>query len=86
MTYSIEESALISGLIVEYFSRASVSEPLRLAYRQVHRHLMDNHLTQDDLKRIQAVLVCVVPTMDLQKLNFEKWLKQIAVRPCSDQL
>ena len=85
MTYSIEESALISGLIVEYFSRASVSEPLRLAYRQVHRHLMDNHLTQDDLKRIQAALDFLLP-MDLQKLNFEKWLKQIAVRSCSDQL
>ena len=61
MTYSIEESALISGLIVEYFSRASVSEPLRLAYRQVHRHLMDNHLTQDDLKRIQAALDFLLP-------------------------
>ena len=61
LTYSIEESALISGLIVEYFSRASVSEPLRLAYRQVHRHLMDNHLTQDDLKRIQAALDFLLP-------------------------
>ena len=61
MQYSLEESALISGLIAEYFSRESVSEPLRLAYRQVHRHLMDNHLTQDDLKRIQAVLDFLLP-------------------------
>ena len=61
LTYSIEESALIGGLIAEYFSRESVSEPLRLAYRQVHRHLMDNHLTQDDLKRIQAALDFLLP-------------------------
>lgn len=61
LTYSIEESALIGGLITEYFSRESVSEPLRLAYRQVHRHLMDNHLTSDDLKRIQAALDFLLP-------------------------
>ena len=104
MQYSLEESALISGLIAEYFSRESVSEPLRLAYQQVHQHLTDGYLTPDDLKRIQAaldflstgargteniprsdfenkshaekrsikkrsrqaVLVCFVPTMDLQ--------------------
>ena len=52
MQYSIEESALIGGLIAEYFSRASVSGTLRMAYRQVHQHLLDGHLTQDDLKLI----------------------------------
>lgn len=52
MQYSIEESALIGGLITEYFSRASVSDSVRLAYRQVYQHLMDGHLTQDDLGRI----------------------------------
>ena len=56
MQYSIEESALIGGLITEYFSRASVSDSVRLAYRQVYQHLMDGHLTQDDLGRIQAAL------------------------------
>ena len=61
MIYSIEESALISGLIAEYFSKESVSEPLRLAYRQVYRHLMAGHLTQDDLKRIQAALDFLLP-------------------------
>lgn len=61
LTYSIEESALISSLIAEYFSRASVSESLRLAYRQVHWHLTDGHLTSDDLKRIQAALDFLLP-------------------------
>ena len=61
LTYSIEESALVCGLIAEYFSSESVSEPLRLAYQQVHRHLTDGHLTQDDLKRIQAALDFLLP-------------------------
>ena len=41
MQYSIEESALIGGLIAEYFSRTSVSETLRMAYRRAHQHLLD---------------------------------------------
>ena len=61
MQYSLEESALISGLIAEYFSRASVSESLRLTYRQVYRNLTDGHLTQDDLKWIQAALDFLLP-------------------------
>ena len=61
MQYSLEESALISGLIAEYFSRASVSGTLRMAYRQVYQHLTDGHLTQDDLKRIQAALDFLLP-------------------------
>ena len=61
LTYSIEESALIGGLIAEYFSRASVSGTLRMAYRQVYQHLTDGHLTQDDLKRIQAALDFLLP-------------------------
>ena len=67
MTYSIEESALISGLIAEYFSRASVSESLRLAYRQVHQHLLDGHLTSDDLKRIQAALDFLLPVFPAER-------------------
>lgn len=61
MQYSIEESALIGGLITEYFSRASVSDSVRLAYRQVYQHLMDGHLTQDDLGQIQAALDLLPP-------------------------
>ena len=67
MQYSLEESALIGGLIAEYFSRESVSEPLRLAYRQVHRHLTDGHLTRDDLKRIQAALDFLLPVFPLER-------------------
>ena len=63
MQYSLEESALIGGLIAEYFSRASVSESLRAAYRQVYQHLIDGHLTQDDLRRIQAVLDFLLPVL-----------------------
>ena len=61
MQYSIEESALIGGLIAEYFSRASVSVALRMAYRRAHQHLLDGRLTQDDLKRIQAALDFLLP-------------------------
>ena len=63
MQYSLEESALIGGLIAEYFSRASVSESLRAAYRHVYQHLIDGHLTQDDLRRIQAVLDFLLPVL-----------------------
>ena len=67
MQYSLEESALIGGLIAEYFSRESVSEALRLVYRQVHRHLTDGHLTQDDLKRIQAALDFLLPVFPAER-------------------
>ena len=56
MQYSIEESALIGGLIAEYFSRASVSVALRMAYRRAHQHLLDGRLTQDDLMRFLAAV------------------------------
>lgn len=67
MQYSIEESALIGGLITEYFSRASVSGSVRLAYRQVYQHLMDGHLTQDDLGRIQAALDFLLPVFPTER-------------------
>ena len=67
MQYSIEESALIGGLIAEYFSRASVSETLRMAYQRVHQHLLDGYLTQDDLKRIQAALDFLLPVFPAER-------------------
>ena len=67
MQYSIEESALIGGLIAEYFSRASVSDSLRAAYRQVHQHLTEGHLTPDDLKRIQAALDFLLPVFPAER-------------------
>lgn len=67
MQYSIEESALIGGLITEYFSRASVFDSVRLAYRQVYQHLMDGHLTQDDLGRIQAALDFLLPVFPTER-------------------
>ena len=67
LTYSIEESALISGLIAEYFSRASVSVALRMAYRRAHQHLLDGRLTQDDLKRIQAALDFLLPVFPAER-------------------
>ena len=59
MQYSIEESALIGGLITEYFSRASVSDSVQ--------HLMDGHLTQDDLGRIQAALDFLLPVFPTER-------------------
>ena len=67
MQYSIEEAALIGGLITECFSRASVSDSVRLAYRQVYQHLMDGHLTQDDLGRIQAALDFLLPVFPTER-------------------
>ncbi len=61
MQYSMEESALIGGLIAAYFSRSSVSESLQAAYRRVHQHLVDGYLTLDDLKRIQIALDFLLP-------------------------
>jgi len=61
MQYSIEESALIGGLIAEYFSRTSVSET------RVHQHLLDGRLTQEDLKRIQAALDFLLPVFPAER-------------------
>ena len=61
MQYSIEESALIGGLIAEYFSRTSVSETLRMAYRRVHQHLLDGR------KRIQAALDFLLPVFPAER-------------------
>lgn len=67
MQYSIEESALIGGLIAEYFSRESVSEPLRAAYRRVHQHLVADCLTADDLTRIQTALDFLLPVFPAER-------------------
>ena len=67
MQYSIEESALIGGLIAEYFSGTSVSETLRMAYQRVHQHLLDGRLTQDDLGRIQAALDFLLPVFPTER-------------------
>ena len=40
---------------------------MRLAYRQVYQHLMDGHLTQDDLGRIQAALDFLLPVFPTER-------------------
>ena len=38
-----------------------------MAYRQVYQHLTDGHLTQDDLKRIQAALDFLLPVFPAER-------------------
>ena len=40
---------------------------MRLAYQQVYQHLMDGHLTQDDLGQIQAALDFLLPVFPTER-------------------
>ena len=42
MFFTMDEVALIDGLIATYFVADSVSESVRVRYYETHQHLQDN--------------------------------------------
>lgn len=56
MGYTDEEIGLIDGLILSYFSPASVSENVREQYFETHRHIIENEVGYTDLVHIKAAL------------------------------
>ena len=42
MFFTMDEGALIDGLIATYFVSDSVSEDVRVRYYETHQHLQDN--------------------------------------------
>ena len=61
MHYTDTESALISGLITSYLFQPAVHASVKTTYSHVLRRLQENHLTTDDLTRIQNALSFVAP-------------------------
>ena len=53
MFFTMDEVALIDGLIATYFVSESVSEDVRVRYYETHQHLQDNRTDYVDLRNIK---------------------------------
>ena len=56
MFFTMDEVALIDGLIATYFVADSVSESVRVRYYETHQHLQDNRTDYADLRNIKEAL------------------------------
>lgn len=56
MFFTMDEVALIDGLIATYFAADSVSESVRVRYYETHQHLQDNRTDYVDLRNIKEAL------------------------------
>lgn len=56
MFFTMDEVALIDGLIATYFVADSVSESVRVRYYETHQHLQDNRTDYVDLRNIKEAL------------------------------
>ena len=56
MFFTMDEVALIDGLIATYFVAESVSESVRVRYYETHQHLQDNRTDYVDLRNIKEAL------------------------------
>lgn len=56
MFFTMDEVALIDGLIATYFVADSVSESVRIRYYKTHQHLQDNRTDYADLRNIKEAL------------------------------
>ena len=54
MFFTMDEVALIDGLIATYFVSESVSEDVRVRYYETHQHLQDNRTGYEDLRNIKG--------------------------------
>ena len=71
MLFTMDEVALIDGLIATYFASDSVSENLRTRYYETHQHLQDNRTNYADLRNIKEALFFVAPLFH-GSIQFEK--------------
>lgn len=61
MFFTMDEVALIDGLIATYFVADSVSESVRIRYYKTHQHLQDNRTDYADLRNIKEALFFLAP-------------------------
>ena len=61
MCYTAEEAGLIDGVIQSYFAPRSVSEQVRLRYRETLWHLQEEQIDQSDLLNIRNALAFLAP-------------------------
>ena len=61
MFFTIDEAALIDGLIASYFVSGSVSEDVRARYYKTHQHLQLNRTDREDLRNIREGLSFLAP-------------------------
>ena len=61
MYYTEEETGLICGLLQSYFSPRSVSDQVRMRYRETHLHLQRKEIDQTDLLNIRNALTFLAP-------------------------
>ena len=71
MLFTMDDVALIDGLIATYFASDSVSEDLRTRYYETHQHLQDNRTDYVDLRNIKEALFFLAPLFH-ESIQFEK--------------
>ena len=71
MFFTMDEVALIDGLIATYFVADSVSESVRVRYYETHQHLQDNRTDYVDLRNIKEALFFLAPLFH-GSIQFEK--------------
>lgn len=71
MFFTMDEVALIDGLIATYFVADSVSESVRIRYYKMHQHLQDNRTDYADLRNIKEALFFLAPLFH-GSIQFEK--------------
>lgn len=71
MFFTMDEVALIDGLIATYFVSESVSEDVRVRYYETHQHLQDNRTDYVDLRNIKEALFFLAPLFH-GSIQFEK--------------
>ena len=71
MFFTMDEVALIDGLITTYFVSDSVSAGVRGRYYETHQHLQDNRTDYVDLRNIKEALFFLAPLFH-GSIQFEK--------------
>ena len=71
MFFTMDEVALIDGLIATYFVADSVSESVRIRYYKTHQPLQDNRTDYVDLRNIRDALFFLAPLFH-GSIQFEK--------------
>lgn len=71
MFFTMDEVALIDGLIATYFVADSVSESVRIRYYKTHQNLQGNRTDYADLRNIKEALFFLAPLFH-GSIQFEK--------------
>ena len=71
MNFTMEETALIEGLIASYCISSSVSDGIRIRYGKTHRHLQANLIDYTDMLNIRDGLSFIAPLFH-ESVHIEK--------------